>query len=121
MTTDFVARITGSLDMVAAALTGIFINHDDGARLTVNGALVYEFFGVTDNRYGGGPVALNAGSNYVEIIFFERAGGASLEFYVGGTAAEDLSGLRTVPEPGTLALLGIGLLGMGAVRRKKKA
>lgn len=29
--------------------------------------------------------------------------------------------LHAVPEPGTLALLGIGLLGMGAARRRKKA
>ena len=36
-------------------------------------------------------------------------------------AFDDLTFTTAVPEPGTLALLGIGLLGMGAARRRKKA
>jgi hypothetical protein len=34
---------------------------------------------------------------------------------------DNLQFSQAVPEPGTLALLGIGLLGMGAARRRKKA
>lgn len=33
----------------------------------------------------------------------------------------DLYGVRTVPEPGTLALFGIGLFGLGLMRRRKGA
>jgi hypothetical protein len=41
----------------------------------------------------------------------------------GNTSVDNFSATTStsVPEPGTLALLGIGLLGMGAARRRKKA
>ena len=47
---------------------------------------------------------------------------SSVVFSTDGTLfSVDNLVVRAVPEPGTLALLGIGLLGMGAARRRKKA
>ncbi len=120
--TNFAARLTGSIDMVAAAIWDIFVDHDDGVRVSVNGTQIIEFAGLTDNFLSHGIASLGAGQNIVEVIFFEHGGGASLELYAGPqytVGPDDLIGLRTVPEPGTLALLGIGLLGMGLVGRRK--
>jgi hypothetical protein len=43
------------------------------------------------------------------------------DFYFGGATLEANGFAQNVPEPGTLALLGLGLAGLGAARRRQKA
>ncbi len=57
------------------------------------------------------PAVLNA--KYLEMIFQDASRNT---VYIRGTLA---SLQRAVPEPGTLALAGLGLLGIGVVRRRK--
>ena len=43
------------------------------------------------------------------------------DFYFKGATLEAFGIAKNVPEPGTLALLGLGLAGLGAARRRQKA
>lgn len=84
---------------------------------------LFEWFGLGSGNYliGG----LNFNILRVGTVDFTNIG--ALEFIVnsnGGTAAVDLaldSITKTVPEPGSMALLGLGLLAAGALRRRRQA
>jgi PEP-CTERM motif len=123
--TNFAVRLTGAINAASAGLWGFFIDHDDGVRLRVNGGLVFEFPLPTDNFLSSGVANLNAGWNLVEIIFYENAGGASLELYGAPInnccTTADLMSLQTVPEPATMLLVGTGLAAAARRRLKKRA
>ncbi len=86
--------------------------------MKIDGTLVSFADGVVDNRNTTITGSFAAGLHTVEIVYFENSGGASLEFYGRqGTGPNAL--VQSVPEPTTLALVGLSLLGLGLSRRKQ--
>jgi hypothetical protein len=127
-------RVTTEGDYRFAQLT------DDGGALRLNGIPII----VDDSLHAANCpsdvkysplVHLTAGYHALEFIYFERAGGASGEVFLvdannnpiallGDVANGGLEVTQTVsqvPEPVTLALLGIGLAGLGFSRRRRRA
>ena len=79
---------------------------------------------ISDNAGGFADIGLTTSGNNLVLNPFDNTAGCQTgnaavgQWCIAGSA--DLRG-NTVPEPGVLALIGLGLLGMGASLRKRKS
>ncbi len=78
---DFAVRATGTFRLPADGTWTFGTNSDDGVRLRIDGQPVIndDTLHTPMNRFG--TVTLNAGTHHVELVYFERGGGAEVELY----------------------------------------
>lgn len=109
---DFVVWATGEIVIPESGTWTFGINSDDGARLRIDGRDVI----VDDTTHAPqdalGITTLTAGEHDVELVYFERGGGAELELFaaIGEHAAFDPTAFHLV---GDFMNGGIGMEGFG--------
>lgn len=85
---DFAARYTGEFETSETGTYTFFLSSDDGSRLFINGQEVIDndgLHGVIEQQV---TINLTAGTHSIEVLYFERGGGAVLDLDWSGPGFE---------------------------------
>jgi hypothetical protein len=122
---------TGWIDIVTAGTYEFRSFADDGVQLKIGNTVLFTDSGYHSVQFRSASTYLSAGKHAIEFLYFEgsvygnveldaRAAGGNWALLGAEGGIQTLTSVGSVPEPGSVALLGLAAAGLGVARRRKK-